>query len=515
VRLAELVQVSRRVAETPRRSEKIGLLSDLLRRLPAPEIEIGLSYLSGVARQGSLGAGPAVVMRARPNAAAPTPALTLLEVDATLASVARAAGPGSIAQRVRLLSDLLSRATASEQEFLLRLLFGELRQGALEGLMHEALASAAQVPLARVRRAAMVAGGLAPVARVALTQGERGLARFALRAFQPVMPMLAQPAEDVQDALAQLGEAMFEWKLDGARVQIHKSASEVRVYSRSLNEVTQAVPEVVEAAQGLPAQELILDGEAIALQRDGRPQPFQVTMRRFGRRLEVENLRASLPLSVFLFDNLMLDGQDLTDLPARERLGALSNLAPAALLVPRIVTADPAAAQAFLDSALARGHEGVMAKSPDSPYEAGSRGVNWLKIKQAHTLDLVVLAAEWGHGRRRGWLSNLHLGARDARSGQFVMLGKTFKGLTDAMLEWQTKRLLALEIAREGNTVLVKPELVVEIAVNELQESPHYPGGLALRFARVKRYRTDKRPEEADEMSAVRALFDRTGGHTT
>ena len=449
-------------------------------------------------------------MRARSVAAAASPSLTLTQVDESLEHIARASGPGSIATRTRLLSELLGRATDVEQEFLVRLLYGELRQGALEGVMLEAIAQASRLALPDVRRAAMVAGGLGSVARAALFEGSAGLRRFSLEVFRPLLPMLAQPALDVDQALEQLGTAAFEWKLDGARVQVHKRLNEVRVYSRGLNDVSAAVPELVLSVQALGSRTLILDGETIALKLDGRPHPFQVTMRRFGRKLDVEAMRRKLPLSVFFFDCLLRDDVDLTGSAAAERHDALAQAIPGELLIPRLVTSDRARAQEYFDAALAQGHEGLMAKSLTAPYEAGSRGSTWLKIKQAHTLDLVVLAAEWGHGRRRGWLSNLHLGARDPASNTFVMLGKTFKGLTDETLEWQTHALLALEATRDAYAVYVRPELVVEIAVNEIQESRQYPGGLALRFARVKRYRPDKRPEEADTIEAVRQLFMRT-----
>jgi DNA ligase-1 len=436
------------------------------------------------------------------------------EVNEALERVAGASGAGSLSTRRQLLSDLFGRATLSEQEFLVRLLAGELRQGALEGVMLDAIAQAAQLPASEVRRAAMVAGGLVPVARVALTGGSTALRSLSLRLFHPLLPMLSQPAQDVGEALQQLGTAAFEWKVDGARVQAHKLAGEVRLYSRGLNDISAAAPELVEAVRALRAGALILDGEAIALRPDGRPHPFQVTMRRFGRRLDVEAMRRELPLSVFFFDCLRRDDEDLTSRSAAERFAALTDVCPGELVVPRLVTADRASAQTFFAAALARGHEGVMAKSLNAPYEAGSRGSSWLKVKQAHTLDLVVLAAEWGHGRRRGWLSNLHLGARDPASGAFVMLGKTFKGLTDQMLDWQTKALLALETTRDTYTVYVRPELVVEIAVNEIQASPQYPGGLALRFARVKRYRTDKHAQDADTLDAVRQLFTRQSART-
>jgi DNA ligase-1 len=508
VQLAELVETSRRVTDTSRRSEKIAALAACLRRLAPDEIAIGVAYLSGELRQSKLGAGPSTILQARPPTAAAAPTLTVAEVDSVLERVASVSGAGSSAERRRLLAELLSRATPAEQEFLVRLVFGELRQGALEGVMLEAVAQAAELPAPDVRRAAMLAGNLGDVARAALTQGAPGLRGFSLTLFRPLLPMLAQPAEDIGDALGQLGIAALEWKLDGARVQVHKLGTEVRVFTRNLNDVTLAVPEIVEAVGALPVRALIVDGEAIALRSDGSPQPFQVTMRRFGRKLDIEAARHELPLSVFFFDCLRRDDEDLIDSPARQRFTALSDSLPGTLLVPRLVTRDSGDAQAFMDAALARGHEGVMAKSLEASYEAGGRGSAWLKVKQAHTLDLVILAAEWGHGRRKGWLSNLHLGARDP-SGAFVMLGKTFKGLTDEMLAWQTTRLLELEVARDTYTVYVRPELVVEIAVNEIQESPHYPGGMALRFARVKRYRPDKTPEQADSIETVRSLFAR------
>ncbi|HEU5059712.1 MAG TPA: ATP-dependent DNA ligase, partial [Kofleriaceae bacterium] len=336
---------------------------------------------------------------------------------------------------------------------------------------------------------------------------EAGLGEFKVELFRPLLPMLAQPAEDVADAVARLGEAAFEFKLDGARVQLHKRGEEVRVYSRGLNEVTGSVPELVAAARAMPARELILDGEAVALRPDGRAHSFQVTMRRFGRKLDVDAMRAELPLASWFFDCLLVDGQDLLDRTTRERTAALAEVVPADLVIPRLVTGDPARVDAFLEEALAAGHEGLMGKSLEAPYEAGSRGAGWLKLKKARTFDLVVLAAEWGSGRRRGWLSNLHLGARDPASGTFVMVGKTFKGMTDQMLAWQSEKLRELETGRDGHIVWVRPELVVEIAIGDVQESPHYPGGIALRFARVKRYRADKRPDEADTLESLRALL--------
>jgi DNA ligase-1 len=320
--------------------------------------------------------------------------------------------------------------------------------------------------------------------------------------------MLAQTAADVGEALAELhGPVEFEWKMDGARIQAHKSGDQVRLYTRSLNEVTAAIPEIVAMVQGFAPHTLVLDGEAIAFDTHGRPHPFQITMRRFGRKLDVEAMRGELPIQAFFFDCLRLGEESLADRPARERFQALQQVVPPELLVPRLVTADETEARQFYDAALAAGHEGVMAKSLDAPYEAGNRGASWLKIKRAHTLDLVVLAAEWGHGRRTGKLSNLHLGALDSATGEYVMLGKTFKGLTDVLLEWQTREFLARETHRDQWTVYVRPELVVEIAFSDLQASTRYPGGLALRLARVKRYRDDKTAAEADNMDTVRKLY--------
>jgi len=516
VLLAELLAASERVAATRSRLAKIDALADCLRRLDLAEIALGVSYLSGDTRQRRTGVGYAALKDALAASAAAAPTMTLAQVDEQLELLSAVKGPGSAAQRARLLSELFGKATAKEQDFLARLLLGELRQGALEGIMLDAIAKGAGLPVVKVRRAAMRAGGLPQVAQAALAEGDAGLVRFALRLFTPLQPMLAQGADDVAEALERLGTAAFEWKLDGARVQAHKSGDDVHVYTRSLNEVTAAVPEVVAVLRAAQAHELIVDGETIALRPDGAPYPFQETMRRFGRRLDVEVLRATHPLSVYFFDCLFADGEDLTAKPAQERFAALARALPAAVLVPRLVTADREAAQAFYESALARGHEGVMAKALDAPYEAGSRGAGWLKIKKAHTLDLVVIAVEWGSGRRRGWLSNLHLGALDPATGGFVMLGKTFKGMTDQMLAWQTGRLLSLETSREGHVVHVKPELVAEIAFNEIQASPTYAGGLALRFARVKRYREDKVAAEADTIGTVRALYEaqasRTGG---
>jgi DNA ligase-1 len=377
--------------------------------------------------------------------------------------------------------------------------------------MIEAIARAANIPAERVRRARMMAGDLTIVAKAALT-GDATLAGFDTQLFRPVLPMLAGSADNETVAIQELGEAALEYKLDGARIQVHKSGDRVAVFSRRLNEVTAAVPEIVELARRLPARDLILDGEVIALTQNGTPHPFQVTMSRFGTRLEVERARSQLPLTPFFFDLLYLNGGSLIDEPARRRLAALLDTVPTSMLVPRTLTSSPVDAQAFLRRSLDAGHEGIMAKALDAPYQAGHRGRRWLKIKPANTLDLVVLAAEWGHGRRQGWLSNLHLGARDPVGGGFVMLGKTFKGMTDEILEWQTKKLQELEVARDGITVYVRPELVVEVAFNEVQASTQYPGGVALRFARIKRYRTDKTAAEADTIDSVRLIYQRLTG---
>lgn len=507
--LFDIVRTSQKVSHTKGRLEKVAHLSACLRSLLPEEIDIGVNFLAGALRQGTIGIGAAMMHAASPGTAASEPSLTLAHVDRTFEALARTTGSGSGAERRRLLGTLLSQATPDEQEFLSRLLLGELRQGALEGLMVEAIARAAGVPAATVRRAVMLAGDLTKVATVALTDGGAGLGRFSLHLFQPIHPMLAQPADDVADALQNFHEAAFEYKMDGARVQVHKSGRDVQVFTRTLNDVTSSVPEIVEAIQRLPARSIVLDGEVLAFRRDGIPHPFQITMRRFGRKLDVHRTRESLPLTPFFFDCLHLDGDDLIDRPSTTRVAAMQATLPPPLATPRLVTPDLTVAETFLHQALSRGHEGVMAKALDATYEAGRRGSGWLKIKRAHTLDLVILAAEWGHGRRQGRLSNLHLGARDPVTGGFVMLGKTFKGMTDEMLKWQTERFQELQIATDGYTVYVRPEIVVEIAFNDIQASPHYPSGFALRFARVKRYRPDKTPEHADTIDTVRAIHAR------
>ncbi|HLJ19552.1 MAG TPA: ATP-dependent DNA ligase, partial [Stellaceae bacterium] len=506
-RLAELVETSGRVGADRARLVKVRELAALLRSLEPDEIGIATHYLSGELPQGRFGIGYATLAAAANEPAAAAPTLSIAEVDSQLTALAAIRGSGSAKRRARALRELFLRATHFEQRFLLHLLAGELRQGALGGAMLDAIAAAAQVPVAAVRRAAMYSKDLGAVATTALLKGVDALGDFQLELFSPFSPMLAQTADDVEEALQELaGEVAFEWKMDGARIQVHKGGEQVRIYTRALNEVTAALPEIVAAVRALPAEVLILDGEAIAFDAAGRPHPFQITMRRFGRRLRVEKLREELPIRAFFFDCVRVDGDSLADRPARERIAALTGSIPGELAIPRLVTASVAEASAFYDAALTAGHEGLMAKSLEGPYEAGNRGASWLKIKRAHTLDLVVLAAEWGSGRRSGKLSNLHLGARDPETGAYVMLGKTFKGLTDAMLEWQTRRFLELETHRDASTVYVRPEVVVEIAFSDLQASPRYAGGLALRLARVKRYREDKSPAEADSMAAVRRI---------
>jgi DNA ligase 1 len=506
VLLDEIAATSAEVASVSGRLRKIECLATCLRRLRVDEIPVASAYLSGELPHAPIGVGWAS-LRDLPATAAPAPTLELLDVDAALRRVGAAAGGGSQARRRHELATLFSGTTERERRFLLGLLSGELRQGALEGVMADAVAQAAGVSPREVRRALMLSGDLGAVAAAALTEGQEALGRFGLTLFRPVKAMLAKTADDLDEALARVNPAAVEWKLDGARIQVHRQGPDVRVYTRNLADITDRAPEVVDAVLRLPVDSIVLDGEAIALSADGRPRAFQETISRLGSRLGVESLRDRVPLSSFFFDCLHLDGSDLLDLPARERLRALGRCLPEDLRVPRIETADRVEAEGFLETALAQGHEGVMVKALETPYEAGRRGAGWLKVKRVQTLDLVVLAAEWGHGRRSGRLSNIHLGARDPAAGGFVMLGKTFKGMTDEMLEWQTGHLLELAVSRDGSTVNVRPELVVEVAFEGLQASPRYSGGLALRFARVKGYRPDKQPEEADTIDTVRALY--------
>lgn len=504
--LETIVRCWRDVAEAPGRNDKVDRLAACLQAAPPPLLPVVVAWLSGETRQARTGVGPAAISASDRQAPSEAASLTVGEVDAALEALSAVSGAGSSRRKASILGEMFARATRDEQSFLARLLLGDPGQGALGGVMAEAIARAASIGAVPVRRAIMMSGDAGAVARAALEGGVAGLSGFGLRLLRPVQPMLAQTAHSVEDALGRLGQAALEYKLDGARIQVHRKGHEVRVFTRRLNDVTGSVPEVVEAVLRLPCGALVLDGEALALRPDGSPLPFQVTMRRFGRTHDMERARAAVPLFGFFFDCLHADGETLIDRPAAERFARLEALLPAALRVPRLVTSDPAEAAAFLESARAAGHEGVMAKALDAPYDAGARGGAWLKLKPAHTLDLIVMAAEWGSGRRRGWLSNLHLGARDEATGGLVMLGKTFKGLTDAMLEWQTRELLARETARDAHTVFVRPELVVEIAFNEIQSSPRYPGGLALRFARVRGYRPDKEPAQADTIETVREI---------
>jgi DNA ligase 1 len=522
VLLIDVATASAEVGASSARLAKIARIAGLLAAAgesgDARLVAVVVSWLSGDLPQRQIGVGWAT-LRSLPDPAQ-EPTLTVTAVDAAFTEIGAVAGKGSQTRRADLVADLFGAATEVEQTFLRRLLGGELRQGALAGVMGDAVAKSARVPAAIVRRAAMLGGDLPAVAAAALTGGEAALSEFTLRVGQPVGPMLAQTATGVDEALERLGgEAVFEAKLDGARVQIHRSGHDVSIYTRSLDDVTARLPEVVDATLALPVTDLIADGEAIALRPDGRPHRFQVTASRFGRgggrggkdrSVDIAAARAAQPLSVFFFDVLHLDGADLVDEPTRDRLAALDGIVPHSQRVDRLLTSDAEAAQQFLDVTLAAGHEGVMAKSPIAPYEAGRRGAGWLKVKPVHTLDLVVLAVEWGSGRRTGKLSNIHLGARDPATGGFVMLGKTFKGMTDAMLDWQTARFTELaDGPTDGWVVKVRPEQVVEIAFDGVQTSTRYPGGMALRFARVLRYRDDKSPAEADTVDTVRAFYER------
>lgn len=508
--LGEVVRVSTEVAKVRGRLKKAELIAGCLAAMTPEELEIAVPFLSGEVRQGKIGFGYASVMKAGGGAAG-TSSLALAEVDAVLGELSTTSGAGSQKRRTDLLSQLFSRTTADEADFLKRLLVGELRQGALEALVLEGLAKATGVSLAVIRKATMLSGSAGVVARIAATEGEAALGVFRIELFRPVQPMLAQTAESVEAAFT-AGKAMaVEFKLDGARIQVHRRGENVKIYTRNANDVTARIPEIVELVRGFPADEFILDGEAIALRADGRPLPFQVTMSRFGRRTEDETLQREVPLRAFFFDCLQAAGNDVIGKRASERIELLGAIVGESSGVPRLVTEDAALAAAFLLQAQNAGHEGVMVKELDATYEAGRRGASWLKVKSAHTLDLVVLAVEWGSGRRKGLLSNLHLSARDPAGG-FVMLGKTFKGMTDQMLAFQTERLLSLETSRDAYTVNVRPELVVEIAFDGVQKSTQYPGGMALRFARVKGYREDKTPADADTIGTVREIYERSLG---
>jgi DNA ligase 1 len=496
--LADVVAASQEVAETGSRSRKVAILAELLGSLDPDEVSVATGLLSGVPRQGRVGVGYSTIYSVE-SAPAAEPSLSVADLDAAISQIQAATGSGSARTRKQLLADLLGRATEAEGGFVTRLLTGELRQGALAGVMVDAVAKAAGVPADLARRALMLSGDLTRTAEIAMSSGEDGLRAIGLELFRPIFPMLASTAASVADAVSSFDRVSVEWKLDGIRIQIHRRAEEVRIYTRNLNEITHALPGIVEAARGLAVEHVVLDGEAIWM-AEGSPAPFQET---------VAQIDADAPpegISTFLFDLLHVDGEDLLDTPLEERAARLEAIA-SPLRVPSIVTSEPSEGERVLEESLAAGHEGVVVKDAGSLYAAGRRGKAWRKVKPVRTYDLVVLGAEWGHGRRQGWLSNLHLGARDPGTGEFVMVGKCFKGLTDALLEWQTAELLKRETHRQGITVLVRPELVVEIALDGVQSSTRYDGGVALRFARVKRYRPDKRAEEADTIDELRSLL--------
>jgi DNA ligase-1 len=496
--LADVVAASGDVTETRSRSRKVAILAELLRRLEPDEIAPAVGFLAGVPRQGRVGIGYSTIYGIE-RQPAEQPSLTIADLDRAIAEVQRTTGGGSAAKRREILGDLLGRATAPEADFVKRLLTGELRQGALAGLMADAIAKAAGVPGEIARRALMLSGDLSRTAEIALTRGEEGLREVGFEIFRPILPMLASTAASGPEAVEDLGRSSVEWKLDGIRIQVHRRGDEVRIYTRNLNDVTDTLPGIVDAVSRLPVTQAVFDGEALWMSQHG-PATFQET---------VSQIDADPPpegVVTFLFDVLHADGEDLLDTPLEERVARLEALAPH-LKIPSVITTEPRAAQDVLDEALGAGHEGIVVKDAASRYSAGRRGKAWRKVKPVRTYDLVVLGAEWGHGRRQGWLSNLHLGARDPRTGDFLMVGKCFKGLTDELLEWQTRELVARETERRGIAVQVRPELVVEIALDGVQSSTRYPGGVALRFARVKRYRPDKSPADADTIDDLRALL--------
>jgi len=511
--LSEIVAASRDVAATRSRLKKTARFAELLPRLSSEELPIAVRFLCGELRQGRIGVGPRSLRAITSEPAVELAAVTVLELDAVFQALEDLSGKGVASERERLLSALFARLTADERDFVLRLIVGELRQGALESIVLDAVAAAAGVPVEALRKAMLFAGDVTEVAQSAFQGGAAALAAFSIELFRPLRPMLAQSAKTASEAFERTQPAVFEHKLDGARIQLHRKGERVALYSRYGNELTSALPEVVELARSFQAESLVLDGEVIALRPDGRPQPFQVTMQRVGRKLGVEAARADSQISAFFFDCLYLNGEVLVERPNSERWQALCRVVPEAARVTRVEVGTASEGEAVLARALGTGQEGVVVKSLASTYEAGRRGAGWVKVKPAPTLDLVVLAAEWGSGRRKGLLSNLHLGARDPENGGFVMLGKTFKGLTDAMLAWQTQRLQELAIESGEWVVRVRPELVVEIAFDGLQKSSTYPGGLALRFARVKRYREDKPASDADTIESVRHWYERSLGN--
>jgi DNA ligase-1 len=496
--LADVVAASRDVADTSSRSQKVAILAELLGLLDANEVALAVGFLAGVPRQGRVGIGSATIYGVE-RAPAREASLTIDELDRAIAEVQAMTGRGSAAKRKQILGDLLGRATEREADFVRRLFTGELRQGALAGLMVDAIARAAGVSGALTRRALMLSGDLTRTAEIAITRREDGLREVGFEIFRPILPMLASTAASVSDAIGSFDRSSVEWKLDGIRIQIHRRDEEVHVYTRNLNDITDVLPGIVHAVRALPATQAVFDGEALWLGEHG-PAAFQDTVS------QIDGAAPPEGIVTLLFDVLHVEGDDLLDTPLGERSARLERIAPH-LKIPSVVTSDPEAAQRVLDEALRAGHEGVVVKDAASLYSAGRRGKAWRKVKPVRTYDLVVLGAEWGHGRRRGWLSNLHLGARDPSTGEFVMVGKCFKGLTDELLEWQTEEFLARETDRQGVAVLVRPELLVEIALDGVQSSTRYPGGVALRFARVKRYRPDKRAEEADTIDDLRALL--------
>jgi DNA ligase 1 len=499
----DLAAASESVSAAAKRNDKVGMLAELLRRLEPAEVVPAVAFLTGTTPLGRVGVGWSALAGGRVEPAA-RPTLTVGDVDDAVAGLAALGGAGvGVARRERLMR-LMGAATEREQRLLAGVLGGELRQGALEGVMVSAVAKAAGVPVSSVRRAAMMSGDLRVAASVALRGGAVGLEAVTMTPLRPVMPMLASPAGDVRDALAGTGPAAVEWKLDGARVQAHRRGGEVRLFTRNLHDVTSRLTGVSQLVGALPGGDLVLDGEVMGLLDDGSPGRFQDTMGDFG----ADGGGRGAGLRAFFFDVMYAEGSAVSDEPLSVRREILHAVVPGTARLPSIVTTDPTEAEAFLAAAVGAGHEGVMVKGLDQPYEAGRRGSAWRKVKPVYTFDLVVLAVEWGHGRRTGWLSNLHLGARSSQAdGEYVMVGKTFKGLTDALLRWQTERFLQLEIGREGHIVHVRPEQVVEVAVDGVQRSSRYPGGVALRFARVRRYRDDKTPAGADTIDAVRALL--------
>ncbi len=514
LKLASVVATSRDVSATRSRKQKTALLAGLLAQLSPAEVRPAVGFLGGELRQGRLGIGYRTLQQLQREDAGTEPQVTVLELDVALDELKALSGKGSAKRRDELLRGLFGRLTPPERDFVARLMVGELRQGALEALVLEALGQVTHISPDALRRAMLFTGDATEVAALALSGGVAALAQLSIELFRPLRPMLAQTAKDVGDAVTRLTPCVFEQKLDGARIQVHFDGERVAIYSRHGNDLTESLPEVVALVRSFPAQSLVLDGEAIALRPDGRPHPFQVTMRRFGRKLDVAELGRTLPLNAFFFDCLYLDGEVLVEQGNAERWARLEQVVPESARVLRTPIATESEGEDVMRAALQRGHEGVVAKALASSYEAGRRGAGWLKLKPAPTLDLVVLAAEWGSGRRQGWLSNLHLGARDPETGEFVMLGKTFKGLTDETLTWQTQKLQELATETSEYVVRVRPELVVEIAFDGLQKSPVYPGGLALRFARVRRYRDDKPASQADTIGFVRELYERSVGKT-